>query len=117
MEFKYKKNQSREEREKESAQLRIKYPDKVPVVLEKDPASKIVELKKTKYLLPKKSTVNQFQENIRRKAEIPGESALFLQARTKYSLAGEKTMEEVYNSYKDKDGFLYIMYATELIYG
>lgn len=117
MEFKYKKNLSREERIKESAQLRINYPDKLPVILEKDPASKIVELKKTKYLLPKKSTVSQFQENIRRKAEIPRESALFLQARTKYSLAGEKTIEEVYDSYKDKDGFLYIMYTTELIYG
>ena len=57
MEFKYKKNLSREERIKESAQLRINYPDKLPVILEKDPASKIVELKKTKYLLPKKSTV------------------------------------------------------------
>ena len=117
MNFKYKKNQSREEREKESAQLRIKYPDKVPVVLEKDPTCKLIELNKTKYLLPKKSTVNQFQENIKRKAELPGDSALFLQARTKYSLAGEKTIEEVYNSYKDKDGFLYIMYTTELIYG
>ena len=63
MEYKYKKNLSREERIKESTQLGINYPDKLPVILEKDPASKIVELKKTKYLLTKKSTVTQFQEN------------------------------------------------------
>ena len=117
MDFKYKKKEDENTRKKESQLLLEKYPDKIPVVLEKDPSCKLLELKKTKFLLDKKYRINQFQEMIRRKSEIKEGEALFLQARTKYSLSGESSIESVYNSYKDKDGFLYIMYTTELIFG
>ena len=44
--------------------------------------------------------------------------ALFLSAKGKYNITGEKTMGEIYEIFKDKeDGFLYIMYSTELVFG
>ena len=48
---------------------------------------------------------------------MDGKDALFLQVRTKFSIVGEKTIGEIYDTFKDEDGFLYIMYTTELIYG
>ena len=49
---------------------------------------------------------------------MPEEEALFLSAKGKYNINGERSINDVYNAYKDKeDGFLYIMYSSELIYG
>ena len=117
MEFKYKLTKDKETRKKESQSLREKYPDYLPIVLEKDPTCRLKELKKTKYLLQKKYTVNQFLQEIREKVEMQEGEALFLQAKLKYALSAEKTIEEIYNSYKDEDGLLYIMYSSELIFG
>ena len=117
MEFKFKKEQDKESRIKQSKDLLDKYPNKLPVILEKDPTSKIIEMKKTKFLLEKKSTVQQLQQMIRRKTSLKEEEALFLQVRAKFSITGVKTIEEIYKEYKDQDGFLYIIYTTELIYG
>ena len=49
--------------------------------------------------------------------KIPKEEGLFLSAKGKYSLSGQKIIGDIYNTYKDEDGFLYIMYTTELIFG
>ena len=50
--------------------------------------------------------------------EISNETAIFLAAKGKYNLVGEKTMGEIYKLYKDKeDGFVYIMYSSVLVYG
>ena len=117
MEFKTKSKLDKEKRKEQSQKLLINYPDQVPVILEKDPSSKIQELKKINFLLEKKSTVNQFIQFIRRKTNLKEGEALFLQAKGKYGISGEKNFGDIYNEYKDDDGFLYIMYATELIYG
>ena len=118
MEFKYKLEEDENTRKKISEELLSKYPNKVPIILEKDPSCKIEELKKKKYLLLKKSTVNEFLINLRKKIVLTeGREALFLQAKGKFSIAGEKVIGDIYKSFKDNDGFLYIMYTTELIYG
>ena len=50
--------------------------------------------------------------------KIPDQEALFLTAKGKYSITGEKSMLQIYKDFKDKqDGFLYIAYTTELVYG
>ena len=117
MEFKYKSQESKEARIKQSKELLKKYPNKVPVILEKDPSSKITEIGKTRYLLERKSTAKEVMEMIRKKTTIDEKDALFLQVRAKFSITGEKTIGDIYDTYKDSDGFLYIMYTTELIYG
>ena len=43
---------------------------------------------------------------------------LFFTAKGKYTLLGTKSIGQVYKDFKDKgDGFLYIAYTTELVYG
>ena len=51
MEFKYKLQYDKESRKKQSKNLLQKYPAKIPIILERDPSCKLLELRKTKYLL------------------------------------------------------------------
>ena len=117
MEFKYKQIKTLDQRKLISHNIMEKNPDKVPIILEKDPTNKIQEFNKTKFLSDKKYTVAQFTLKIRSEMKLPEEEALFLSVKGKYSISGQKIMENVYNTYKDEDGFLYIMYTSELIYG
>ena len=45
------------------------------------------------------------------------EDALFFLVNGKKSLTGTDTMLEIYKKYKDEDGFLYIAYAAEEVWG
>ena len=117
MNFQYQKNNDFETRKKESENLLKTHIDKLPIILEKDPACKIEKLQKTKYLLSKNSTISELMVLIKKKTKISEGEALFLQARTKYSLQAESTIEEIYEKFKNNDGFLYIMYTAELIMG
>ena len=118
MEFKYKKDISLEDRRDQCNRLLIKNPTKIPIIVEKDPKCKLEESKKTRFLIYKDFTVNQFEKLIRNSLQVPGEEALFFTAKGKYTISGEKTMGQIYKEYKDKqDGFLYIAYSSELVYG
>ena len=91
--------------------------DKIPIICEKDPKSKIQEIDKTKYLVPMDLTVAQFSLMIRKRVEIAKEGAFFLLVGGKHSITGDTLISEIYERYKDEDGFLYIAYASELTWG
>ena len=119
MEFQFKKlNPDKEKRKEQCRVLLLKEPDKVPIVLEKDPLCPLEGIKKTRHLIKKDFTVNKFVLIIKKLMNLPQEEALFLTAKGKYNLVGEKTIGEVYKTYKDKeDGFLYISYSSVLVFG
>ena len=118
MEFKFKKEYPEFlKRKEESAKLRAQCPDKIPIICEKDPKSKIQEIDKTKYLVPMDLTVAQFSLMIRKRVEIAKEGAFFLLVGGKHSITGDTLISEIYERYKDEDGFLYIAYASELTWG
>ena len=79
------------------------------------PKSKIQEIDKTKYWFPMDLTVAQFSLMIRKRVEIAKEGAFFLLVGGKHSITGDTLISEIYERYKDEDGFLYIAYASELI--
>ena len=95
-----------------------KYPDKIPIICEKDPNSKIKDLEKTKYIIPKDFTVSHFSILLRNKLELKSERSFFLLAKGKYAIVGETRFDDIYERYADKgDGFLYIFYAQETFWG
>ena len=119
MEFRFKlENSDPDVRKKECEKIRVQFPEKIPIICEKDPKSNIKDIDKTKYLVPADLTVANFSGMIRKRIEIPEEAAFYLLANGKSSLTGDKLLSEVYDSYKDpEDGFLYIAYASELTWG
>ena len=116
MEFEFKKeNKDVIIRKQMSEKLMKLYPDKIPIICEKDPRSLMKEIKKTKYLIPKDFAVSQFSLLLRNIIELNPEEALFLLAKKKYSIVGETRIGDIYERYANKeDGFLYIVYAEEI---
>ena len=104
-------------RTKESEDIREKNPNSIPVICEKAPHSKIKEIEKTKFLIKKNFTLSQFISIIRKKLNLNDTDALFLLVKGKYTLVENETFDQIYNKYKDEDGFLYIYYASEEVWG
>ena len=117
MEFKYRQVKSLEERKEEFQKVKQSNPDKIAIICEKDPRSKIIDIEKSKYLVANDISLNQFSLMIRNRLKVEKEGALFLLVNGKTSLTGDDTMADVYNKYKSEDGFLYIAYASEQVWG
>ena len=61
-------------------------------------------------------TTGQFVFIIRRRLQLPAEKAIFLFIGPVIP-PSNATVNEVYQQYKDKDGFLYIQYSEENVFG
>lgn len=119
MNFKFKKqNPDASKRKLESNKIKEKYLDRVPIICEKDPKSRLADIDKTKYLVPNDLTVSQFAFIVRKRIALDKNSALFLLVNGKNSITGDSSLNEIYETHKDpEDGFLYISYTGELIWG
>ena len=118
MEYKYKKSKNILERQNEAKEIIEKYPQRVPVICERDPTCELEEIQKKKYLVPYDMTGSQFSFIIRQKLRLTKESALFILINGKVSIVGNQTMSEIYQTYKDaEDNFLYITYTSQLTWG
>ena len=73
---------------------------------------------KHKYLVPRDLTVGQFIYVVRKRIHLPPNSALFLFVGEHNTLLPNSAyMDEIYDRYKNLDGFLYIMYSKENVFG
>ena len=117
MDFKYKKEKTFEERRAEYEKVIKDHPKKIPIICEKAPKSKINNIEKTKYLVDGSLSLPQFTASIKKKLDMDEKDALFLLANGKKTLPQNETLSTIYKKYKDKDGFLYIAYAIEEIWG
>ncbi|XP_017299195.1 uncharacterized protein LOC103508318 isoform X2 [Diaphorina citri] len=70
MKFQYKEEHPFEKRKAEGEKIRRKYPDRVPVIVEKAPKARIGDLDKKKYLVPSDLTVGQFYFLIRKRVQL-----------------------------------------------
>lgn len=107
------------ERNNESSRIRNRYPDRIPIICEKNIRDfGIPDIDKHKYLVPFNITVGQFIYVIRKRIRLPSSSALFLFVGDDATLLPIGTeMYDVYHRYKNADGFLYIIYSRENVFG
>ena len=117
MEFQYKKEKDLETRKRISSNLLSQNPDKIPIILQKDPKCKTKDMIKRKFLPLKEETVYEFTLKVRKLLKLLDSESLFLSAKGKYSITGTKLMKDIYDKYKDEDGFLYILVSTEVVFG
>ena len=118
MKSKFKKENPDKKKRKELSESLIKEnPGKIPVIFEKEETSKLEDIKKTRYLLDKNFTVGDFLKMVRKHMKLNEGEALYLSVKAKYNLTSEKVMGDIYQLYKDNDGFLYIMYSSQVIMG
>lgn len=115
----YKTKKTFEERQKESKEMLDKYPDRIPIIIEKlinKNDTIIPEIDKNKYLVPKDLTIGQLIYVIRRRLKLTADKAIFVFCSTNLLRADEQ-IHMAYDKYKDKDGFLYISYSGESTFG
>lgn len=113
---KFKTHYSYSKRREESERIRDKYPDRIPVICEKNWNANLNELDRNKFLIPTDFTVGQFMYVIRKRLRLPCEKAIFLFVSGSIPSSG-MTLMALYESFKDEDGFLYITYSEESVFG
>ena len=118
MDFQYKRNNSLERRKSQCNKILQNHPDKIPVILEKDKNCTLNKPIKTKYILSKEVTMAEFIKIIREKLELKPERALFFLVNGKNSVTMTEDLGNIYSKFKDQeDGFLYMTYSEEIVYG
>ena len=104
-------------RQLDSSRVLKKYPDRIPVVLDRGD-NKTNELSKHKYLVPKDCTLFEFQAIIRAKLTLSSKEALYFFVGPKHVLCrASDLMQTLYDQHKDEDGFLYITFLKEATFG
>ena len=114
---KFKKNHSFAKRKDESKRIMEKYDNRVPVIVEKDPKSDLKDMDKSKCLAPHDLTLGQFLYVIRKRIDLDSSAALYIFVNDNVLVNTSATMIGVYDSHKDEDGFLYITYCSENVFG
>lgn len=113
----FKNKHSLKDRMSESKRITLKYPDRIPIICEKwSRESYLPDIDKNKYLVPKQLTIGEFMYIIRTRMKLDNNKALFLFVNNTIPTISSLVME-VYEHQKDVDGFLYIVYASENVFG
>jgi len=114
----FKQNISFQERLEQSERLRQKYPDKIPIICEKNKNEKrINKMEKTKFLVNSAMTSGHFLAVIRSKIKLENHVALFIFYGNSELVSNSELLSDVYLKLKDRDGFLYANYSSENTFG
>lgn len=108
-----------EDRKKKSNILLLKYPDKFPVILEKSDRDKYLpHMEKNKLLVSYDMTVSTILQLLKKNLKLNEYTAIYIMVSTKQiMLSGSQSISEIYNNYKNNDGFLYLEYCSENVFG
>ena len=112
----FKNKYSFEKRSQESKTIKEKYPDRIPIIVQKHYGCDLPEVDKCKYLVPKDMTMGQFLFVIRKRIKIDSSKALFIMVDNNM-VTGSSNLSIVYADDQDDDGFLYVTYTTENTFG
>ncbi|KAF7836876.1 autophagy-related protein 8i [Senna tora] len=112
----YKHDFSFDERLKESQSIIRKYPDRVPVIIEKYSRTDLPDLDKKKYMVPRDMSIGQFIHILSTRLRLSPGKALFIFVNNTLPQTASR-MDSIYESYKDNDGFLYMCYSSEKTFG
>ena len=114
----FQRNHSFHKRTEESNRILSKYPDRVPVIVEKDPRCKdIPDIDRKKYLVPDDLSMANFMYVVRKRIKLSPEKSLYLFVDGNNMVPASQLVRNVYQEYSSSDNFLYIIYAGESTFG
>lgn len=123
--FIYESEVALEKRKAESARILDRYPTRIPLVCERVPdflqKNNLPVLSKKKFLVPSVMTLAQFccvlKAQIKEEQPTASNKALYFTLRNRMTPTMGKTLQEVYASHKAEDGFLYLHFCEETVFG
>ena len=113
----FKKKHSFSKRLEEANRILRKYPNKIPIIVQKGSGYKLPKLEKIKYLVPGDITMGQFMFVIRKRMKLKPEMSLILFINNNKIIANQTILGEVYTKEKDLDNFLYMYVCQESTFG
>jgi GABA(A) receptor-associated protein len=116
------------DRKIQAESIKIKHPDRIPIIITKNPNSSISDLKNCKFLVPTELTISQLIYIIRKKITLKADEAINIFIITMDSdeilPPSSSSLGTVYNdhveskkNHKNYDGYLYIVYSGENVFG
>lgn len=93
------------------------YNTKIPVICERAPRARLAQILKRKFLVPRDLTVGQFMYVIRKHMRLPAEQAIYLYIGGSKIYSASTILSDIYEKEKDRDGFLYVIYNSENVFG
>lgn len=113
----FKRDYSFNYRTQEANRVLIKYPDRRPIICEKSTYyNDLPDIDKKKYLVPYELTMGQFIYVIRNRIKLRPDEAVFLFVNDKI-MPTSSIIGHIYEQEKDNDGFLYVQYCKENVFG
>jgi hypothetical protein len=108
-----------EDRKKRSNSLLLKYPDKYPVILEKSNKDKYLpKMEKNKLLVSNEMTTATIIQLLKKNIKVNENTSIYISILNKnIILSGSQSISYTYDNYKSDDGFLYLEYCTENVFG
>lgn len=111
----FKEKHSFDDRKEVAHRIRTKYPHRYPVIIE--PADDCtIDIQKRKFLINQDATVAHVIHQLKKQMKVDSWKAIFLFVNNVLPSAGAK-MSNIYETYKDEDGMLYMKYAEENTFG
>ncbi|KAF7286665.1 hypothetical protein GWI33_004693 [Rhynchophorus ferrugineus] len=105
-------------RKEEVMAIRNRFPNKIPVIVQKYyKENQLPQLDKSKFLVPHDITMSQFQAIIRNRMSMSQTQALYFLVNERSMLSLSVTIGEVYSEHAGPNGFLYITYASQEVFG
>jgi len=105
-------------RVKDAQTVKEKYPDKIPMIIERYAREKnLPTLEQTKFLIPAEFTMCDLVRCIRRRMNLHPNQSFFFLVNDRALVSNSATVSDVYEREKDDDGFLYVVYASQEMFG
>ena len=114
--FQFQKEYTFEQRLATATEILAKYNDKIPIIIQLSSHAKTT-LHKYKFLVPKHHNLSHFVSDLRKYMSIKSDQGIYLILETGISPCMTDVVEILYDKYKNIDGFLYITYYEESIFG
>ena len=105
-----------EKRKEESNRVLMKYPNRVPVIVQLLKNSTLSNINKIKYLVPIDLTMGQFIYVVRKRIAIKEEQSIFLYINNKI-IQSSSLFSQLHKEQKEPDGFLYVYITSESVFG
>ena len=110
-------NQIKSEKLKRSVEkILVKYPDRIPIIVEKHKTSNLSDLDRKNFLVSKNATIGQFLYILRQRIKLNQKQALFIFINGTIPPTS-MPISQLYHEYKDSSDVLRVTYTDEDTFG
>ena len=114
----FKERSSLAERKADSFAIRLKFPDKVPIIVERYKDEKTLPIiDKVKFLVPSELTLSQFAAIVKSRLSLNSTETFYLFTNSSTVPSLSMTVLDMDEKFKDIDGFLYLTYTSQEVFG